>query len=589
MRLRQDDIALATSEERFRAIVQNASDMIRILDSEGKIIFDTGASERILGYQPGETLGRSPLEYIHPDDLNCVTEEIRTVYLRTNSGDPTEFRIRKADGSYIWAESIAVNLIGVPGVNGIITTTRFIDERKRAEESIRDFQRREADIINFLPDATFAIDTEGRVIEWNKAMEEMTGVVSGDILGKGDYEYAIPFYHERRPLLIDLVFKDDPAIAEKYPFITRRNDTLFSEITIPHLRKGAGATLWFTASALYNSNGELIGAIEAIRDITDWKKAEQEVHQKLDELSAAFEEIAATEEELRHQMETLTRTEQELRESNEFLEGLFNHANGPIIVWNRDVEITRFNYAIQKLTGIPEDEAIGKNLRMLFPKDSEDASMKLIQQAISGEVWNAVEIPILSRDGTIRTVLWNSANIQIGDEKRITATIALGQDITERKKIEKTLLESESRFRELTELLPQAIYETDPEGRLTYANRMAFELFGYTREDFDAGLNALSMIHPDDLLRAVESFQEGVAGKREGSIANEYRAVSQNGSIFPIIVYASPILRDGGIAGLRGIVIDITEQKRSEDALRREQEFTQLLLDTLPVFFVAIG
>jgi PAS domain S-box-containing protein len=589
VRLRRDDIALATSEERFRAIVQNASDMIRILDPDGRIIFETGAAERILGYQPGETLGRSPLEYIHPDDLSCVTEELMTVFQRTNNGVPTEFRIRKADGSYIWAESIAVNLIGVPGVNGIITTTRFIDERKRSEESIRDYQRREADIINFLPDATFAIDPEGRVITWNRAIEEMTGVLSGDILGKGNYEYAIPFYHERRPLLIDLVLSYDPVLAEKYPFITRSNDTLFSEISIPHLRKGAGATLWFTATPLYNRNGEVIGAIEAIRDITDWKKAEQEVHQKLDELSAAFEQIAATEEELRHQMEALTETEQELRESNEFLEGLFNHANGPIIVWNRFGEITRFNDAFQLLTGIPEDEAIGKSPRMLFPGDSEETSMDLIHQAISGEVWDAVEIPILSRDGTIRTVLWNSANIRIGDEERDTATIALGQDITERKRMEKTLLESESRFRELTELLPQAVYETDLEGRLTYANRMAFELFGYTREDFDAGLNALSMIHPDDLLRAVENFQEGTTGKRTGISTHEYRAVSRNGSIFPIVVYSSPIHREGGIAGLRGIVIDITEQKQSENALRREQEFTQLLLDTLPVFFVAIG
>ena len=84
-------------------------------------------------------------------------------------------------------------------------------QQRKAEASIRDHERREADIINFLPDATFAIDTRGVVIAWNRAMEKMTGVPATEILGKGNYEYAIPFYHERRPILIDLVLSEDPA------------------------------------------------------------------------------------------------------------------------------------------------------------------------------------------------------------------------------------------------------------------------------------------------------------------------------------------------------------------------------------------
>ena len=113
--------------------------------------------------------------------------------------------------------------------------------QRRAEASIRDHERREADIINFLPDATFAIDINGVVIAWNRAMEKMTGVPSSEILGKDNYEYAIPFYHERRPILIDLVLKDDPITAGKYPSITRDGNTLFSEITIPHFNNGKGA------------------------------------------------------------------------------------------------------------------------------------------------------------------------------------------------------------------------------------------------------------------------------------------------------------------------------------------------------------
>ena len=130
--------------------------------------------------------------------------------------------------------------------------------RRRAEIALSDSEKRLADIINFLPDATFAIDTRGTVIAWNRAMERMTGVSSNDILGKGDYEYALPFYHERRPLLINLVLDDDPAVINRYPFVKKEGKTLISEITIPHFNESRGAALWFTASPLYNRNGDVV-------------------------------------------------------------------------------------------------------------------------------------------------------------------------------------------------------------------------------------------------------------------------------------------------------------------------------------------
>jgi PAS domain S-box-containing protein len=147
-------------------------------------------------------------------------------------------------------------------------------QQRRAEASIRDHERREADIINFLPDATFAIDSHGVVIAWNLAMEKLTGVPAEQILGKGNYEYAHSLYHKRRPVLVDLVLSDNPDIEARYPHITRAGKTLFSEITVPHMNNGRGATMWFTASPLYNTRGEIVGAIESIRDITERKKAE---------------------------------------------------------------------------------------------------------------------------------------------------------------------------------------------------------------------------------------------------------------------------------------------------------------------------
>ncbi|WP_219968303.1 PAS domain-containing protein [Methanospirillum stamsii] len=147
-------------------------------------------------------------------------------------------------------------------------------KQRRLESSIRDHEQLEADIMNFLPDATLAINSDGIVIAWNRAMEQLTGVQAGDILGKGDYEYSIPFYLTRRPMLIDLVLHDDPETSAKYSAIKKLGENLSTEITLSHFHEGTGASFWFCASPLYDNQGGVVGAIESIREITENKRAE---------------------------------------------------------------------------------------------------------------------------------------------------------------------------------------------------------------------------------------------------------------------------------------------------------------------------
>jgi PAS domain S-box-containing protein len=160
------------------------------------------------------------------------------------------------DGSIIWH-----------GFNTDIT------DRKRAEEALKESQQQLADIINFLPDATLVIDREGKVIAWNRAIEEMTGVRALDMLGKGNYEYSLPFYGERRPILIDLVLKPQEEIETSYTIIERIKTGLVGEAYVPALR-GSEAHLLGTASILRDSQGHVVGAIESIRDITERRRVE---------------------------------------------------------------------------------------------------------------------------------------------------------------------------------------------------------------------------------------------------------------------------------------------------------------------------
>jgi len=134
------------------------------------------------------------------------------------------------------------------------------------------------------------------------------------------------------------------------------------------------------------------------------------------------------------------RADEALRETNEYLNSLFNYANAPIIVWDPGFVITRFNRAFENLTSRSEQEVIGQSLDILFPKESRDRSLSQIKKTLEGERWETVEIPILIKDGSVRTILWNSANILTPDSTTVLATIAQGQDITERKVAEQEIV-----------------------------------------------------------------------------------------------------------------------------------------------------
>ena len=143
------------------------------------------------------------------------------------------------------------------------------------------------------------------------------------------------------------------------------------------------------------------------------------------------------------------RAEDVLRETSSFLECLIRCANAPIIVWDPDFKITRFNNAFERLTGYEAGEVVGQDLCILFPKQAREQALKKTGLAIRGEPWESVEIPIRCKSGEVRIVLWNSANISSPDETSVLATIAQGIDITERKQAEIKLLDYQQQLQAL--------------------------------------------------------------------------------------------------------------------------------------------
>jgi PAS domain S-box-containing protein len=134
--------ALRESEERFRSLIQSSSDIIVILDQNGLITYESPSMEQILRYPAGEMIGKNPLDYMHPGDIGGVVKALSEVFEDVNPGIPTEFRFKRADGTWVYLEAIGNNLIDYAGINGVVITARDITERKKAEELKLDMERR---------------------------------------------------------------------------------------------------------------------------------------------------------------------------------------------------------------------------------------------------------------------------------------------------------------------------------------------------------------------------------------------------------------------------------------------------------------
>ncbi len=331
------------------------------------------------------------------------------------------------------------------GVISIITLCLSVLTHERSESDMARLalQKQFYDIIEFLPDATFAIDKNGRVIAWNLAMENLSGISKKDMIGKTNYEYAIPFFGERRPILIDLVLNiTDPGQLATYEYIEKRGSILFAERYNSQINRYlAGA-----ASALIDSKGNVYGAIESIRDISDRKVAERDLQNYKDHLEEIIKErsaeLVSANEQLIIRIEDQDRAEKALAESEKKYRDLVESANSIILRWRPDGIITFFNAYAQKFFGFTESEIIGKNVVGTIVPALESSGRDLAR--LMADIESNPEIHAFNENENIRKdgqKIWISwTNKPIYNESGIlTEILSVGNDITTRKNMEESL------------------------------------------------------------------------------------------------------------------------------------------------------
>jgi len=460
-------------------------------------------------------------------------------------------------------------------------------ERRQFEAELRESRQRMTDIIDHLPDATFAIDLDGTVISWNRAMEEMTGVNKEEILGSGDHAYALPFYGTRRPVLLDLVLRDDPEIAAQYPRIIRKDNKLISEIFIPLLNGGKGAYLWFIASPLYDTHGTVVGAIESIRDISDRKMAD-------DALKTAYEQITAAEEELREQYDEVKKREEALRESEENYRTLFNEAADLIAIVDTNGVFLNLNRRFAEEIGYQPEEMIGKNVLtsgIVTPASCAQIAYQL-HHLIPGKNPPLLEIEAVANDGTL--VPYELRAAQIIKNGRLTGVQAILRNITERKTAEREIRESRNRLEEIVHgsPIPQFVIDKDHvviswnKALEEYSGVMAGDVIG-TTDAWKAFYETKRPVLADLLVdNAIEKIPEWYAGKygRSRYVEGAYEATDffpRMGKTGTWLYFTASTIRDseGSITGAIETLEDVTGGKLKEAALLSSEEKYRILTE----------
>ena len=224
--------------------------------------------------------------------------------------------------------------------------------------------------------------------------------------------------------------------------------------------------------------------------------------------------------------------------------------------------------------GKTAETAIGTVLRDYFPVQvSENRRLKGMEAIQSKE-------GIVFEDEVKERWYRNSIFPFFDEEGKPVRLAIYGVDVTEYKNALDALEKSEEKYRRLSNLLPQVVFETDKKGNLTFVNEMAFEFFGYRRTDFEKGLNALQMLIPEDRERALANMEKTFRGEPSGG--NEYTILTKDGRTFPVMLYSSSVMSEGKPVGLRGIMVNLTEIKRAQEALRESEEQFRSLSENAP-------
>lgn len=399
-----------------------------------------------------------------------------------------------------------------------------------------------SDVIEYLPDPTFAIDRYGKVIAWNRAIEKMTGTLKEDIIDKGDYAHAKPFYGERRPCLVELIRDAKSEFNSYYDFIHRVENKLYAEVFVPSLNNNKGAYLGITASSLINGKGQEYGAIEYIRDITEQKKEEIQFNKNEHRFKSVIESAADV--------------------------IVTSDTNGNILYCNK---------SIKNIFGYTMMEVLGKNVTSLMAdkykdKQTDEFHFKIHEEYL--KEYNPIKITGLKKDGSEFPFEVSVSSWKFAENNYFTFII---RDITRREMDNEALRVSEAKYKAFFESDPDYAILIDQNGIIADVNESAMHISGLSRGELVGTFFKDLNIFPEEELIVHQKIFSKVL-RQERITPYEARIINKDGTLRWVLNSSTTLMKDDKISYVLVIGSDITKRKNAEIELKSSLKEKEVLL-----------
>lgn len=530
---------LKNKENTLQGIFESSPVGINLIQDR-KFIWSNDMMSQITGYSLNEIIeNNTKFLYLSDEDYEKAGYDYNKKFANGKVAE-IDTRWKRKDGKIIDIHKKMSLLDPNDSSKGYITSVMDITKRKQAEEELSATNKQLKDTIEFLPDATFIVDKDKKILAWNRSIEEMTGIPKEEIIGK-DHKYAaVPFYGKRRAHLLDLLFEKNAEIESKYNFVKKRGNSLYVEVFTPTLYNNRGAYIWAIASPLLDQKGNVVGAIEAIRDITEQKRAEdllKESEEKYRELANSLPEI--------------------IFETDE---------KGNLTFVNRNA------FSITGYTA--EDFEKGLNALQLLIPEERDLGRDNIRKIFAGAKSSGFEYTALRKDGGTFPIIIHSSAIKHNNKPIGLRGIIF--DISERKKAERRIMESEKTLRSILTAAPVGI-KLVQDRQIIWCNNSMIEMTGYSLEELTN--KNLRFLYPND-----EEYDKVGHALYDKWSNEEYREIEttwkkNSGELINCHIRISPLDPTDFNKGMIEIITDITESKKALKQLDENLEYFAHLID----------
>ncbi len=408
---------------------------------------------------------------------------------------------------------------------------------------------------------------DGRILTASPALLQMLGYSTFQELAHRNLEEEGYEPDYPRSAFKERIESEGQIVGLESAWVRRDGTTLFVRESARVIRDDAGDTLYYEGTV--EDIGVSKRAEEALRE------AHAELERRVEERTA---ELMAANKQLRQAAEDRKRAEKTLRETTRLLETILDHTHMLVAYMDPDFNFVRVNRAYAEADQREPSFFPGKNHFDLYPGEENEAIFRTVVE--TGEPYVAYARPFEYAEHPERGITyWDWTLVPIKESGgTVTGLVLTLADVTERKRAEQALWKSEERHRDLVESIEDVIYALDADSEMTYVSP-SIEAFGYSPAEVVGHTFAEFMV-PEDLRTARESLQRLFAGQSVG--VNEYRILSKSGEMRWVRVSSRPLLTDDRVVGVRGVLSDITERKRAEEALEASEERYRAVVEDMP-------